>query len=74
MATLASVPDHRDDAPDLVARTPGAIDVGGSELGEQEMAAAEDIEGQETAVFVIAVEEGVLWRPWVSTSVRRYRG
>ena len=55
--------DHPDDAPDLVARTPGAIDVGGSELGEQEMAAAEDIEGQETAVFVIAVEEGVLLAP-----------
>ena len=42
-------PDHRDDAPGLVARTPGAIDVGGSELGEQEMAAAEDIEGQGAA-------------------------
>ncbi len=55
--------DHPDDAADLVARTPGAIDVGGSELGEQEMAAAEDIEGQETAVFVIAVEEGVLLAP-----------
>ena len=27
------------------------------------MAAAEDIEGQETAVFVIAVEEGVLLAP-----------
>ena len=58
-------PDHRDDAADLVARTPGAIDVGGSALGEQEMAAAEDIEGQETAVFVIAVEEGVLLAPMV---------
>ena len=44
-----AVPDHPDDAADLVARTPGAIDVGGSELGEQEMAAAEDIEGQVTA-------------------------
>ena len=58
-----SFADHPDDAADLVARTPGAIDVGGSELGEQEMAAAEDIEGQETAVFVIAVEEGVLLAP-----------
>ena len=45
-------PDHRDDAPDLVARTPGAIDVGGSELGEQEMAAAEDIEGQQDGAFL----------------------
>ena len=41
--------DHPDDAADLVARTSGAIDVGGSELGEQEMAAAEDIEGQGAA-------------------------
>ena len=56
-------PDHRDDAADLVARTPGAIDVVGSALGEQEMAAAEDIEGQEAAVFVLAVEEGVLLAP-----------
>ena len=47
----------------IIARTPGAIDVGGSELGEQDMAAAEDIERQEAAVFVIAVEEGVLLAP-----------
>ena len=47
----------------VAAQHDGAIDVGGSELGEQEMAAAEDIEGQETAVFVIAVEEGVLLAP-----------
>ena len=32
-------------------------------LRAQEMAAAEDIEGQETAVFVIAVEEVVLLAP-----------
>ena len=50
----------RDDAPGLVAGAPGAVDVGGSELGEQEVAAAEDIERQEAAVLVIAVEEGVL--------------
>ena len=41
--------DHPDDAADRFARTLGAIDVGGSELGEQEMAAAEDIEGQGAA-------------------------
>ena len=58
-----SFADHPDDAADLVARAPGAVDVGGSELGEQEMAAAEDVEGQETAVFVVAVEEGVLLAP-----------
>ena len=38
-----SFADHPDDAADLVARPPGAVDVGGSELGEQEMAAAEDV-------------------------------
>ena len=58
-----SFADHPDDAADLVARAPGAVDVGGSELGEQEMAAAEDVERQEAAVFVIAVEEGVLLAP-----------
>ncbi len=36
-----SFADHPYDAADLVARAPGAVDVGGSELGEQEMAAAE---------------------------------
>ena len=58
-----SFADHPDDAADLVARAPGAVDVGGSELGEQEMAAAEDVERQEAAVFVKAVEEGVLLAP-----------
>ena len=58
-----SFADHPDDAADLVARAPGAVDVGGSELYEQEMAAAEDVERQEAAVFVIAVEEGVLLAP-----------
>ena len=36
---------------------PGRVDVGGAQIGHQQLAAAEDVEGQEAVLVVVAVEE-----------------
>ena len=52
-----------DDAPDLLQSTGGGIDVGRSQQGREQMAAAKDVEGQIAVASVVAVEEAVLFLP-----------
>ena len=52
-----------DDALDLFEGTGGGIDVGGSQQGAEQMAGAEDVEGQVAVAPVIAMKEPVLLLP-----------
>jgi len=51
------LPDASDDAFDGRLRALGAVDIAVTQLGQQEMRAAIDIQRQEAAVFVVAVEK-----------------
>jgi hypothetical protein len=47
----------------------GAIDIGGAQLGQRQVAATEDIERKKTTVFIVSVENEFSWWPWTSMSV-----